>query len=334
MEILDGVVEGSGKGVEFRKEFKKYVSRQDDLAEISEEFPYPRLSALWEIVKMEQPDFILNMSNPHTYLLLPEIKKQFPDIKTLDLIHNEEFHDTGWFGAAMHFQKYIDTRTVTSDFWKDVLIQKYNEPAEKVSVVFNKLDYELFSFNPNTRQLLRNTYKIKPDVKVIGFMGRLETQKQPEVFAEVAKLLVHRDDLQFVMIGDGSKLAEMADDIKRTPNLMHLPSTKVPEKMLQLFDVAVFPSLYEGYPMIGLECAAMNIPIIVPNIVGFREQIENGNFGAYYPPKGIIEDAEAIAGLIESQLDDIIAKGKNGRDFILKYHEESELDRQIISLFE
>jgi len=331
-EVIDIVVDNDKRGNELELEFASYTTRQYNLSELSE-FPYTKLLALWEIIKMEAPDIVFNMSNPFTYLLLPHIKTHFPNIKTMDLLHAEEYENNGWFEGARPFQKYLDSRVVISDFWKKVLNEKYQEKLDKIKVVLNKVDYEKFTSDVDVRRRLRKTYGINENQTVIGFMGRLDEPKQPEVVVETAKLLSNRDDLVFVIIGDGKKLKKLKPEMDKLINIKYISATKNPEIMFQLFDVGLFPSLFEGYPMVSLECAALNIPVIAPDIQGFREQITYGNFGKLYPVLSVSNDAAAIANIIENELDEIKAKGKNGRAFVTKYHNADQIANNIIDLF-
>lgn len=329
-EIIDLVFTDQLNGNALTGEFEKYASRQYNLDHLSE-FPYPKLLALWEIIQIEKPDILLNMSNPLSYLLLPELKKHYPEIKTLDLLHAEEFDNNGWFEGARPFQNYIDQRIVISDFWKQVLTKKYKEEESKIAVVPIKIDTEKFSENADTKSALREKHKLEKHQIAIGFLGRLHEPKQPEVIVELAKLLSHRDDLVFFIVGSGVK----EDDLKKQApgNLVFLPESKSPHKLLQLFDIGIFPSLFEGYPIVSLECASLNIPVIVPEIQGFKEQIQLGNFGELFPVNSIEDDAQYIANLIENNLESILSKGKNGRQFVTNYHASDAIDQKLISLF-
>ena len=71
----------------------------------------------------------------------------------------------------------------------------------------------------------------------------------------------------------------------------------------------------------GLESAAMNLPIIVPKIVGFQEQIQNGNFGFLYSPQSCQKEAEQIKKILINNFETLIKLGENGRDFVLKSHD-------------
>src|SRR5690606_32031413 len=124
----------------------------------------------------------LNMSNPLIYILSPLIKEKFPETIIHDLLHCEEFEDNGWFEAAYYYQSYIDKRIVTSQFWKDVLILKYAEKAEKITVIYNMIDYESFINEPKERNQKLLNYRIDSSKKIIGFLGRFHEQKMPSIF--------------------------------------------------------------------------------------------------------------------------------------------------------
>ena len=121
--------------------------------------------------------------------------------------------------------------------------------------------------------------------------------------------------------------------IKSLTNLTYLGATKNPETVYPMFDIAIFPSKYEGYPLVGIECAHIGLPIIASNIVGFREQINNGKFGLLYDINGDDEDVESIKNLLLTSYDELIKLGKNGTSFINEYHNEKIIKENIKNVF-
>lgn len=332
LNVTDVVIKGADTSGALKNEFAKYTDGQFALEDVAHG-PYPMLLALWEIIKTEKPGVILNMSNPLLYILSPLIKEKFPNTIIYDLLHCEDYDDNGWFEAAYQYQNYIDKRIVTSDFWKEVLIKKYNENAAKIEVIYNMIDYDRFSTTTFTRSQLLDKYGIDGNKKIIGSLGRLQWQKRPDIFVRVAELMQNNKDYHFVMAGDGDMYAGLADRIKRLANLTYIGATKNPEQVYPMFDVAVFPSKYEGYPLVGIECAFIGLPIIAANIVGFREQIENGNIGLLYDIRGDEEDAESIKQILVNKYEHLITLGKNGPDFVNKYHNREVIKADIQKVF-
>jgi glycosyltransferase involved in cell wall biosynthesis len=331
-DVTDVVINCNDRAGVLKKRFAEFSNKQFSLDDFAHG-PFPRLLALWEIIKNEKPGIILNMSNPLLYILSPLIKEKFPNTIIYDLLHCEDYDDNGWFEAAYQYQKYIDKRIVTSDFWKEVLVKKYNETASKIEVIHNMIDYDRFSNATSTRKQLLDQFGIDSGKKIIGSLGRFQLQKRPDIFLRVAELMQNNNNYHFVMAGDGDMYEELKDRINRLSNLTYIGATKNPENVYPMFDVAVFPSKYEGYPLVGIECAYLGLPIIAANIVGFREQIENGNIGLLYDIKGDEEDAGSIKQILLHEYDNLITLGKNGPAFVNKFHNKEVIKADIQKVF-
>lgn len=331
-KVVDVVMDSEGVARTLKDVFKKVSDSQLSLSDFAQG-PYPKLLALWEIIKIEKPRLILNMSNPMLYLLTPLIKQKFPETVIYDLLHCEEFDNNGWFEAALHYQKHIDKRIVTSNFWKDVLISKYGEQAQKISVIYNMIDYNAFLKEPRNRDVKLNKYRIDPNKKIIGFLGRFHDQKRPDIFVELAYKMQSNNDYHFVMVGDGPMLESLMPKIKSLTNLTYTGATKNPEKFFTMFDVAVFPSRFEGYPLVGIECAQLELPIIAANIVGFKEIIENGKAGILYEVRSDEEDVESIKNILLNNFDELQRLGKNGIEFVNTFHNKETIIQDIRNTF-
>jgi hypothetical protein len=104
-------------------------------------------------------------------------------------------------------------------------------------------------------------------------------------------------------------------------------------EVLDAADLAVFTSEFEGYPIASLEAAAMNVPVIAPDIVGFREQLSTGNFGISYQPSGdVVQDANTVAGLINTKWDYLSSLAANGRPFVADHHDLPDVGRKQAAL--
>ncbi|MDP2175767.1 MAG: glycosyltransferase [Bacteroidota bacterium] len=330
--VVDVVVNGNNEAKALKSKFASLSNQQYALCDVADG-PYPQLLALWHIIKNEKPKVILNMSNPLLYILSPLIKEKFPNTVIYDLLHCEDFDDNGWFEAAYQFQDFIDRRIVTSDFWKEVLIKKYKERPSKIDVIYNMINYSAFTNNNFKRNELLIQNKIDCNKKIIGFIGRFQEQKKPDVFLKVVEKMQSNTDYHFVMAGQGEMLPEMLPLMNRLNNLTYIGSTTKPESVLPMFDIAVFPSKYEGYPLVGIEAAFVGLPIIASNIVGFREQIQNGNFGKLYDVKGDEDDSDAIKFLLLNHYNEILELGKNGPSFVDKFHNREEIIHHISNVF-
>jgi glycosyltransferase involved in cell wall biosynthesis len=133
---------------------------------------------------------------------------------------------------------------------------------------------------------------------VVGTVARLHRQKGVEYMLRAApEILRHRPEAKIVIIGGGPlekalrlKAAEMGLD-RRVQLLGERTDART---ILDLFDVFVLPSLWEGLSLALLEAAARGKPIIATDIDGTREVIRNGETGILVPPKDPAKLSEAV----------------------------------------
>ncbi len=215
-----------------------------------------------------------------------------------------------------------------------MLIQKYGEKPEKIDVVYNSIDVNKFKPSLFNKNKIKTRFELDSSTKTIGFIGRLNHQKRPLLFVKLAKLFLNRPDYHFFIMGDGELKNRLNDETSHLPNIDLIAAESNPQWFYKLCDIMVFPSLFEGFPMVSLECAAMNTPFIASNITGFKEQIEMGNIGVLVE----LGDDDHIINQIESYLlnkwEYLLDIGKNGTSFIYKYLENNKsIDKQRKSLY-
>lgn len=329
IRMVDIVATAAVPGERFlRDDFEKLADEQFALSNMGIN-AMSHLELCWHLIQLEQPDVIFIMSNPHFYVLSPLIKKHFPTTKIVDLLHCEDNDDPSWFGTSYEYQQYLDKRIVMSDVWANVLREKYHESADRIIVARQGIDVQTFDPARFDRTALRAMYDIDPSAFVIGFLGRFHDQKNPHVMLQVAKVL--RDDPRYhiVMVGGGDHEKDIRKEAKFFKNLTVLPATRNPAAMYAMFDVAVFPSVYEGFPLVGLEAAAMNVPVIATDVTGFREQIGEGKFGVLYEQSFDREkDGRVICDLLKRHADEWKDIGGRGRGFVERgYGVEDMMDQ-------
>lgn len=135
---------------------------------------------------------------------------------------------------------------------------------------------------------------VKKDEKFRVFtVGRVEFQKNPELFNEIAELL---PNIEFVWIGQGELEKKLT-----SPNIKVTGWMTREEVFLcaNRCDVFILPSRWEGLPLALLEAMYMKKACIVSDVVGNRDIVNNGVTGY------ICETAEEFAERIK-QLEIII----------------------------
>jgi glycosyltransferase EpsF len=135
-------------------------------------------------------------------------------------------------------------------------------------VLTNAIDVNRF-IHPNEKKIqeLRKELKISIDSTIIGHVGRFSEVKNHKHLINIAERLKKLDiDFKMIFIGDGPLKEEIQQTIKDKglSNNIILAGlrSEIPE-LMSIFDVYIFPSLFEGLPVSLLEAQASGLPCLV-----------------------------------------------------------------------
>lgn len=163
--------------------------------------------------------------------------------------------------------RYPTHRFACSQFAGEWLFGK----AAHFEVVCNAIDLNRFCFNAEARAEARADLGLVGNQFAIGHVGRFTAQKNHafliDVFTEVAK---RRDDAVLLLVGTGEAEASvkaLVDKRGLTDRVKFLGQRSDVDRLYQAFDVFCLPSLYEGLPMVGVECQASGTPILASDAV-------------------------------------------------------------------
>jgi glycosyltransferase involved in cell wall biosynthesis len=168
----------------------------------------------------------------------------------------------------------------------------------RVRVIENGVDLAALG-SPGT--VKRAALGIAEDAFVVGTVGRIAPQKDPETFVRAASLITRRVPAAcFVVVGDGPMMEATRDLAAQLGVLdrMHFTGWRDDAtEVLKLFDVFMMPSRYEGSPFTLFEAAAAGVPIVAADSPGVGGLIENGTTGLVVPQGNAHAFADAIVSL-------------------------------------
>ena len=150
---------------------------------------------------------------------------------------------------------------------------------------------------------------------VLGFIGRLSLQKNPEIIIKAVSTLSTIDKLKLLMIGDGPLRASLEEEVKHLKienNVFFLGA--IPERkkkeMLAKFDIFLMPSLEEGCPIGLLEAMAAGKAIVASNISSIQEVVKHGEGALLVNPYNVEELVNAATAYeeIQTELSDLESK--------------------------
>jgi glycosyltransferase involved in cell wall biosynthesis len=159
-------------------------------------------------------------------------------------------------------------------------------PAEKFVVIPNGIAAP-GEHSPDERAAIRarmlEELKLPPTTKLIGAVGRLWPQKRYKDLLWAAELLrVIRDDLHFVVIGDGPqrwRLTRFSEQIGMTGRVHFLGERRDVADWLCAFDCFWLGSGYEGQSNALMEAMSRGLPVVATYIPGNDELVEHEQSG-------------------------------------------------------
>lgn len=163
-----------------------------------------------------------------------------------------------------------DVIITVSKNMKNQLIERYGADPNKIRVIYNGINAsKYFGLTAKERR------------NIVLFLGRLTNQKGPWFFLNAAKkVLEKKNDVTFVIAGQGDKLPEL---IKQSLDLGiadHVLFTGylTEEEMNYAYAMAsvyVMPSVAEPFGITALEAVASGTPVIVSKNAGVAEEIKH-----------------------------------------------------------
>jgi glycosyltransferase involved in cell wall biosynthesis len=169
--------------------------------------------------------------------------------------------------------------------------------AERMTVIPNGFDLELFRPEPAVRQSIRGELEIDPSVPVIGTAARFDPQKDFRTLISAAGLLLNRNpDVQFVFCGRGVSKdnTQLREWIAKTPSPGNFHLAGAREDMpsfMNALDIYTSSSAFgEAFPNTVGEAMACGAPCVVTD-VGDSAKIV-GDTGRVVPPR----NPQALAG--------------------------------------
>lgn len=141
-----------------------------------------------------------------------------------------------------------------------------------------------------------------PRRRIVGFVGRLEHVKGPDVFIDLAARC--RGNVGFVLIGSGALKGHLAARVAaeglvdRVAFLGEVPDATA---YLRQLDLLVLSSRDEGLPLILLEAAACQVPVVAFNVGGVSEVLDGSRAARLVAPGDIGGLQRAVSDLLEDR---------------------------------
>lgn len=187
-----------------------------------------------------------------------------------------------WKVIFLPFEKrtyqLADRIVAVSEATKNALVEKYEIPEDKVTIIHNAVDTSRF----HHLEIQKNSHSLL-------YVGRIDKRKGIEFLIRSMPLVREQiPDVQLLVGGKGSYLEKMKALVGR----LHLERNVtflgfVPDDQLnELYNGAqcvVVPSVFEGFGITVIEALAAGTRVVGTDVDGIREILKNAEYGRLVP---------------------------------------------------
>lgn len=151
------------------------------------------------------------------------------------------------------------------------LFGRIDKEKRQIKILKNGIDVTLFSNQLDSYASVRYELNIPSDAKILGHVGTFSESKNQDFILELL-MEVHkkRKDIYAVFVGEGP----LKKEIELKVNNLQIEDyvkflgvrTDIP-RLMNAFDVFLFPSIFEGFGIVTIEAQSIGTPCIVSDRV-------------------------------------------------------------------
>ena len=138
------------------------------------------------------------------------------------------------------------------------------------SVINNAINTKDFLFNQHVRKKVREELELQNKF-VIGHVGRFNEPKNHTFIINIFKELVSiNDNAKLLLVGEGNlknEIEKKVEDLGLSQYIVFYGKCDCVNRIMQAFDIFLFPSLYEGLPVTMVEAQANGLKCFISNKV-------------------------------------------------------------------
>jgi glycosyltransferase involved in cell wall biosynthesis len=271
-------------------------------------------SGFRKFINSEKPDLIhsrLYDANIAARLANP-FGKSIPIVTSLELADYEPevIRIGGWNPHKVRGLKAIDKITASlakpwyvpcSHFVMNSYRRNFGIDEAKTQVIYNCIDPRLLAASGDDVKRVREELGLPPDAFIYLNVGRLDPQKNHKLLFQAFKEAVAEVPNSYLLLaGVGrleNELKTLAISLGIDKKTLFLGRRSDVGALLDLADVFVFPSFFEGHPVALLEAMFKSLPSIASRIEVFEEVIDEGQTGLLVDPNSVDELKKAMVEL-------------------------------------
>lgn len=188
--------------------------------------------------------------------------------------------------ALLYKMMSHNTRNIADYFFACAEIAGIDRYGNKVvngthfKVLNNAIDTEMFAFNEETRFEMRKKLGFNEDKIVIGHVGRFLEVKNHSFLIDVFNEIIKKNkNYRLLLVGGGPLENEIKDKVKNLGLSDFVVFAGIcPDvyNYMQVMDIFVFPSLYEGLGIVIVEAQTSGLPCVISNTIPNEAVLTDG----------------------------------------------------------
>lgn len=221
----------------------------------------------------------------------------FPDL----FLPSDLYKLKNWTRSAVKQAKHV---IAVSEATKHDLVALYNTPPNKITVIPNGYDSDIFNLSTPADKTLLGNWNLKIENYIL-FLGTIQPRKNAIKLVQAFHLLKEAGyPGKLVIAGNIGWLAdETLSVIKNSPEVKDIVLTgyvsdETRKALYTYADVYVLPSLYEGFGVPAIEAMACGAPVAVANNSSLPEVV--GSAGTLF---NATDPADIVRAIIELKAD-------------------------------
>lgn len=163
-------------------------------------------------------------------------------------------------------------------------------------IIYNAIDCNKFIFKADIRALLRHQFNLSDDTIVLGHVGNFEPVKNHQFLLNLISILAKRtENYKLFLIGVGAgenTCRQWVQQHKLQDKVVFLGFRKDVPQLLNIFDLFLLPSFFEGFPLSVLEAQCNGLPNLISDRV--TDEVAITDLVQFYSIEKIDQWIEAI----------------------------------------
>jgi glycosyltransferase involved in cell wall biosynthesis len=197
--------------------------------------------------------------------------------------------------------RLLDMTIAVSELSRDMLIENYRVPPERIVAIRNGMDVRRFDEEVDAAAV-RAELGLTPDDRVAILVGRFEARKGHSCAMKAAELASARvPDLKMIFAGDGELESDLRAEVERlgvSDRVIFAGFRRDIPRLLAASDVLLLPSDDECLPLVILEAMSSRLPVIATDVGGISEAVDDGRTGVLVRPRDVQGLADAMVDVL------------------------------------